>query len=42
MDKDGKLFLDAGSFVKALEYAGGKTATVIGIKGALVKGGRLT
>lgn len=30
MDKDGKLSLDAGPFVKALEYASGKTATVIG------------
>lgn len=30
MDKDGKLSLDAGPFVKALEYATEKTATVIG------------
>lgn len=30
MDKDGKLSLDAGPFVKALEYASGKTAKVIG------------
>jgi len=30
MDEDGKLSLDAGPFVKALEYASGKTATVIG------------
>jgi Predicted sugar phosphatases of the HAD superfamily len=29
-DEDEKLSLDAGPFVKALEYASGKTATVIG------------
>jgi HAD superfamily hydrolase (TIGR01458 family) len=30
MDEDGKLSLDAGPFVKALEYASGKTAKVMG------------
>jgi len=30
MDKDGKLSLDAGPFVKALEYASGKSARIIG------------
>jgi len=29
-DEDGKLSLDAGAFVTALEYASGKTATVLG------------
>ncbi len=30
MDTDGELSLDAGPFIKALEYASGKSATVIG------------
>ncbi len=30
MDKDGKLSLDAGPFVKALEYASGTSAKIIG------------